>query len=50
MKPFLHSRIHVKNTVEQLQTMQTLMLAMFGDHTTIVATAQGFDVSEYEHD
>jgi len=30
--------------------MQDVMLAMFGDHVHVVATAEGFDVSEYSHD
>jgi hypothetical protein len=30
--------------------MQDVMLAMFGDHVEVVATAQGFDVSSYDHD
>lgn len=34
----------------QSAEMRDVMLAMFGDHTTIVATAQGFAVSECEHD
>jgi hypothetical protein len=27
-----------------------VMLAVFGDHTEIVATRQGFEVTEYDHD
>lgn len=30
--------------------MQNVMLAMFGDHVEVVATAQGFDVSSFDHD
>lgn len=30
--------------------MQDVMLAMFGDHVRIIATRDGFDVEEHEHD
>lgn len=30
--------------------MRDVMLAMFGDHVEVVATAQGFDVSSFDHD
>lgn len=30
--------------------MESVMLAMFGDHSKIIATRDGFDVDEYDHD
>lgn len=30
--------------------MESVMLAMFGDHAKIIATRNGFDVDEYSHD
>lgn len=30
--------------------MEDVMYAMFGDHVKIIATREGFDVEEYEHD
>lgn len=30
--------------------MEDVLLAMFDDHATVVATRDGFDVEEYEHD
>ena len=30
--------------------MEDVMLAMFGDHSKIVATRDGFEVEEYDHD
>ena len=30
--------------------MEDVMLAMFGDHSKVIATRDGFDVEEYEHD
>lgn len=30
--------------------MESVMLAMFGDHAKIIATREGFDVDEYDHD
>lgn len=30
--------------------MENVMLAMFGDHVIVVATREGFDVQDYEHD
>lgn len=30
--------------------MESVMLAMFGDHVRVVATRSGFDVSDYDHD
>jgi hypothetical protein len=30
--------------------MEDVMLAMFGDHSKVIATRDGFDVEEYDHD
>lgn len=30
--------------------MEEVMLAMFGDHVKVIATRDGFEVEEYEHD
>lgn len=30
--------------------MQSIMLALFGDHVKVIATSDGFEVEEYEHD
>jgi hypothetical protein len=30
--------------------MESVMLAMFGDHVKVIATREGFDVDDYEHD
>ena len=30
--------------------MEDVLLAMFGDHVKVVATREGFDVDEYDHD
>lgn len=34
----------------QCDEMEEVMLDMFGDHVEIVATRNGFDVEEYDHD
>jgi hypothetical protein len=34
----------------QSTEMEPVMLAMFENHVKVTATAQGFDVSEYDHD
>lgn len=38
------------NRMIQCEEMEKIMLAMFGDHATIVATRDGFDVNECDHD
>lgn len=30
--------------------MEDVMLAMFGDHVKVIATREGFDVDDYDHD
>ena len=30
--------------------MEDVLRDMFGDHTSVIATREGFDVREYEHD
>jgi hypothetical protein len=30
--------------------MEDVMKAMFGDHVKVVATREGFDVDDYDHD
>lgn len=30
--------------------MEDVMLAMFGDHVKVIATREGFDVEDYDHD
>jgi hypothetical protein len=30
--------------------MEDIMLEMFGDHVKVVATRNGFDVEDYDHD
>lgn len=34
----------------QSSAMEDVMMAMFGDHVKVVATREGFDVDEYDHD
>ena len=34
----------------QSAEMQDVMKAMFGDHVQVVATREGFDVNDYDHD
>jgi hypothetical protein len=34
----------------QSSEMEDVMKAMFGDHVRVVATREGFDVTEYDHD
>ena len=36
--------------IVQSSEMESIMLAMFGDHASITATRDGFDVEEYDHD
>ena len=37
------------NAIESSE-MEDVMLAMFGDHTQVIATRDGFNVDEYDHD
>jgi hypothetical protein len=30
--------------------MEDVMQAMFGDHVKVIATREGFDVEDYDHD
>ena len=34
----------------QSSEMEDVMKAMFGDHVTVVATREGFEVNDYDHD
>jgi len=42
--------IHKFSALVQSSEMEDVMLAMFGDHARIIATRDGFDVDEYDHD
>ena len=38
------------NSMMQSPEMEDVFRAMFGDHVTVIATREGFDVEELEHD
>jgi len=45
----LESVKYIGNLIESRE-MESIMLAMFGDHVTVTATRDGFDVDHLEHD
>lgn len=44
------AQVKLFETMISTNAMEEVLQEMFGDHVIITATAEGFDVAEYEHD